>query len=236
MPISTPESNLFSWFDGFRGSHQCRFPRKILQTFRTVGQCNSTWRCQDLQVCLRLSWISTFRSVPTATMSALLYPVRPHVFSEFYRDPRTLDSRMQGAPGQSLFTLFCFVCSAHSFLLDIGSRPLHWSVAVYCHADIFSVSGAFILIHGHRAFPGGMDGMTVLLLSLDQVITALLSLSTRGAIDFVSLHLQPHLYHWLPHMIWISFGVTRSRTWILWCKVSLVWFPQWTCKAGSYRT
>ena len=55
-------------------------------------------------------------------MSALLYPVRPHVFSEFYRDPRTLDSRMQGAPGihrwrtVSVYTfLFGLLSSQFSF-------------------------------------------------------------------------------------------------------------------------
>ena len=44
----------------------------------------------------------------------------------------------------------------------------------YCHADIFSVSGVFTLIHGHREFPGGMDGMTVSMLSPDHLITAFL--------------------------------------------------------------
>jgi len=44
----------------------------------------------------------------------------------------------------------------------------------YCHADIFSVSGVFTLIHGHREFPGGIDGMTVSMLSPDHLITALL--------------------------------------------------------------
>ena len=32
----------------------------------------------------------------------------------------------------------------------------------------------FQLIHRHRAFPGGMDGATVSVLSLEQLITALL--------------------------------------------------------------
>ena len=44
----------------------------------------------------------------------------------------------------------------------------------YCHADIFSVLGFFALIHGHREFLGGMDRATVLVLSLEQLITALL--------------------------------------------------------------
>ena len=70
--------------------------------------------------------------------------------------------------------LFRFVCSTNSLLLDIGSRPWHWSVVFYCHADIFSVSSVFTLIHGHREFPGGMDGMTVSMLSPDHLITALL--------------------------------------------------------------
>jgi hypothetical protein len=137
--------------------------------------------------------------------------------------------------GQFLFTFFSPVCSTNSLLLDIGTRPWHWSVAVSCHADIFSVSGVFILTHRHRAFPGSLDGMTISMLSPDQLITAFSSLSTRGAIDLVSLYLQHHLCHWIPHLIWKSFGVTHSRTWILWCKASLVWFTLWTCKAWSYR-
>ena len=43
-----------------------------------------------------------------------------------------------------------------------------------CHADIFRVSCFFGLIHRHRAVPGGMDGATVSVLSLEQLITALL--------------------------------------------------------------
>ena len=57
--------------------------------------------------------------------------------------------------------------------LDID--PLRFTVM-----QIFSVSGAFILIHGHRAFPGGMDGMTVSMLSPDQLITALLLIVNEG--------------------------------------------------------
>ena len=45
---------------------------------------------------------------------------------------------------------------------------------VSCHTCIFRVSCAFHLIHGHRAFPGDMDGGTVSVLSLEQLITALL--------------------------------------------------------------
>ena len=40
------------------------------------------------------------------------------------------------------------------------------------------------MIHGHRAFPGGMDGMTVLMLSLHQVITALLFIVNEGCHRF----------------------------------------------------
>ena len=72
------------------------------------------------------------------------------------------------------FTFFVFVCSANSLLLDICSRHWHWSVAFSCHVDIFRVSCVFSLIHRHRAFPGGMDGATVSVLSLEQLITALL--------------------------------------------------------------
>ena len=72
---------------------------KFLQNFRKVGQCNRTGRCHDLQVCLRLSRIRTSRSMPTSTLPGFLYPVRLHVFSEVYRDPRTLDSWIPGAPG-----------------------------------------------------------------------------------------------------------------------------------------
>ena len=49
----------------------------------------------------------------------------------------------------------------------------------YCHADIFSVSGFFALIHRHREFLGGMDGATVLVLSLEQLITALLLIANK---------------------------------------------------------
>ena len=122
MPISPQTSNWFICFNGFRESHQCRFPRKFLQNFRKVGQCNRTGRCHDLQVWLRLSRIRTSRSVPTSTMPGFLYPVRLHVFSEVYRDPRTLDSWMPGAPGMygwrtvSVYIFqFCLLSEQSSF-------------------------------------------------------------------------------------------------------------------------
>ena len=65
-------------------------------------------------------------------------------------------------------------CSAHRLLwttvAGIDTDQLRFS----CHTDIFGVSCFFGLIHRHRAVPGGMDGATVSVLSLEQLITALL--------------------------------------------------------------
>jgi hypothetical protein len=60
----------------------------------------------------------------------VLYPVHLHVFSEVYREPWMLDSRMPGAPGiyewrTSSAYIFWSTCSANSLPLDIGSRPGH---------------------------------------------------------------------------------------------------------------
>ena len=62
-------------------------------------------------------------------------------------------------------------CSTNSLLLDNGSRhQVHFT----CHAVVFRVSGLFCWVYRHRAVPGGMDGATVSVLSLAQLITALL--------------------------------------------------------------
>ena len=70
-------------------------------------------------------------------------------------------------------TFFVFVCSDNSFALGHLWHALALVCCVFsCHTFVFRVSCAFCLIHGHRAFPGDMDGATVSVLSLKQLITA----------------------------------------------------------------
>ena len=109
------------------------------------------------------------------------------------------------AQGLSFVRLHFLFLSAQTRVCfgDISGMHWHWFVAfASCHTCIFRVSYAFHLIHGHRAFPGDMDGATVSVLSLEQLITALLLIVNELCHRFRILYLQHHLYHWIPHQIW----------------------------------